>query len=124
MTGQMVRRRNEEIINTVPYECYKKQKPFKTLAVPKELKQFIGDRVEKLKELYEQCKPVVESRWVLPPGVTDGRKAVKIEVIIGEDVSPFDLPDFKEQMPNIEDYAVEEESDELSRRTGQGLPLA
>ena len=26
------------------------------------------------------------------------------EEIIGEDISPFDLPDLEEQMPNWEDY--------------------
>ena len=61
-------------------------------------------RVEKLKELYEQCTPEVEYKWVLPKGVTDGRKAKRIEFIVGEDISPFDLPDFEEQMPDWEDY--------------------
>ena len=119
----MLKKTDQVIHNVVPYDDHK-IKPHKSLGRPKEIRKYILHRVEKLTELYEQCKPVVESRWVLPPGVTDGRKAIKIEIIIGEDVSPFDLPDFKEQMPNIEDYAVEEGSDELSRRTGQGLPLA
>ena len=61
-------------------------------------------RVEKLRELYEQCTPEVIHKWVLPRGVTDGRKALRIEIIVGEDISPFDLPDFEEQMPNWEDY--------------------
>jgi len=61
-------------------------------------------RVEKLKELYEECKPEVEYRWVLPKGITDGRRAVRIEFVVGEDISPFDLPDFEEQMPTWEDY--------------------
>lgn len=64
-------------------------------------------RVEKLKELYEQCVPEVEHKWILPKGVTDGRKAIKIEFIVGEDISPFDLPDFKDQMPSLIDYIKE-----------------
>ena len=61
-------------------------------------------RVEKLRELYEQYTPEVIHKWVLPKGVTDGRKALRIEIIVGEDISPFDLPDFKEQMPKEIDY--------------------
>jgi len=73
----------------------------------KAMAKFISDRVEKLKELYEQCVPKVEHKWVLPRGVTDGRKAIKIEFIVGEDISPFDLPDFKDQMPKLIDYIKE-----------------
>ena len=61
-------------------------------------------RVEKLRELYEKHTPEIKNRWVLLKGVTDGRKAKRVETIIGEDISPFDLPDFEEQMPNWEDY--------------------
>jgi len=41
---------------------------------------------------------------VLPKGETDGRKSIIIEEIIGKDISPFDLPDFNEQMPKSSDY--------------------
>ena len=61
-------------------------------------------RVEKLRELYEKHTPKIVNKWVLPKGETDGRKAKRVETIIGEDISPFDLPDFEEQMPNWEDY--------------------
>ena len=47
----------------------------------------------------------------MPAGETDGRKAMRVEKVIGEDVSPFDLPDFNEQMPKIEDYIIEDEGD-------------
>jgi hypothetical protein len=61
-------------------------------------------RVEKLRELYEQHRPEIKKTWVLPKGETDGRKSIIVEEIIGEDISPFDLPDFEEQMPNWKDY--------------------
>jgi hypothetical protein len=61
-------------------------------------------RVKKLKELYEKCRPEIKRNWVLPPGETDGRKSIVEEEIIGQDISPFDLPDFEDQMPNREDY--------------------
>ena len=61
-------------------------------------------RVEKLAELYEKHEPEIKRKWVLPKGETDGRKAIMEEEIIGDDISPFDLPDLEEQMPNWEDY--------------------
>ena len=71
--------------------------------------RYFSDRVEKLRELYEEHYPETESRWILPPGETDGRKAQRIEVVVGEDIRPFDLPDFEEQMPKLEDYFPEDE---------------
>ena len=61
-------------------------------------------RVEKLRELYERHRPEIKKTWVLPEGETDGRKSIIVEEIVGKDISPFDLPDFEEQMPNWEDY--------------------
>ena len=61
-------------------------------------------RVDKLAELYEKHEPEIKRKWVLPKGETDGRKAIMEEEIIGDDISPFDLPDLEEQMPNWEDY--------------------
>ena len=61
-------------------------------------------RVEKLRELYERHRPEIKKTWVLPKGETDGRKSIIVEEIIGEDVSPFDLPDFEDQMPSWKDY--------------------
>mgnify|MGYP003652332115 CR=1 FL=1 len=75
----------------------------------KKVDQFFSDRVEKLKKLYEECVPETRRKWVLPAGETDGRKAIVEEEIIGEDISPFDLPDFEEQMPKMEDYFTEDE---------------
>ena len=62
-------------------------------------------RVEKLRELYEEYSPDTTHKWVMPKGETDGRKAKRVETILGEDISPFDLPDFEERMPSIEDYS-------------------
>ena len=64
-------------------------------------------RVEKLRELYSKLEPDYEYYYELPEGETDGRKAVRMEKIIGEDISPFDLPDFEDLMPNWEDYVDE-----------------
>ena len=73
--------------------------------------QFRRDRVNKLRELYEQCEPEIERQWVLPKGVTDGRKAIVVEKIIGEDISPFDLPEFNTVMPHYIDYVEEHKYD-------------
>tara|TARA_B100000809_G_scaffold243567_1_gene268678 strand:+ start:517 stop:846 length:330 start_codon:yes stop_codon:yes gene_type:complete len=66
--------------------------------------EYMQARVEKLRELYEKHKPEIKKTWVLPKGETDGRKSIVVEEIIGEDISPFDLPDFEEQMPKWENY--------------------
>lgn len=70
--------------------------------------KFINDRVEKLRELYEKHKPEIKRIWVLPRGETDGRKSIVVEEIIGEDISPFDLPDFEDYMPKLIDYINED----------------
>jgi pyrrolidone-carboxylate peptidase len=72
------------------------------------MSKFISDRVEKLTELYEKHKPEIKRTWVLPMGETDGRKSIIVEEIVGEDISPFDLPDFKDQMPKLIDYIKED----------------
>ena len=63
-----------------------------------------GTTKEKLTELYEKHSPEIKKTWVLPKGETDGRKSIIVAEIIGEDISPFDLPDFEEQMPKASDY--------------------
>ena len=64
-------------------------------------------RVEKLRELYEKYEPEIEYYFELPEGETDGRKAVRMERIIGEAISPFDLENLEGLMPNWEDYIDE-----------------
>ena len=96
--------------DVVPYDLHKTRKATKKVR-PKEIEQFIADRVEKLRELYEKHSPDTFFEMVMPAGETDGRKAMRVEKVIGEDVSPFDLPDFDEQMPKIEDYIIEDEGD-------------
>ena len=76
---------------------------------------YFNARVEKLRELYEECYPETVRVWVMPAGETDGRKAVSVEKVVGEDISPFDLKDFDKRMPNVEDYFDEEEGRELIR---------
>ena len=66
--------------------------------------EYMKARVDKLRELYEQCEPEYEYYYELPEGETDGRKSVRMEKIIGQDISPFDLPNFEELMPKKEDY--------------------
>lgn len=69
--------------------------------------KYINDRVEKLRELYEKYEPNYEYYYHLPEGETDGRKSIRMETIIGEDISPFDLPEFEQLMPNIDNYVDE-----------------
>ena len=94
---------NEFMISPVPYDKHKSPKTAGR-ARPQELDQFRHDRVEKLRQLYEIHTPQRTYKWVMPKGETDGRKAKRHETILGEDISPFDLPDFEEQMPKWEDY--------------------
>lgn len=94
--------------NTTDIKSYRKKSQHSKVR-PKQLEKYMQDRVDKLRELYEKHSPNTTFEMVMPAGETDGRKAMRIEKVIGEDVSPFDLPDFDKQMPNIEDYHVEEE---------------
>ena len=64
-------------------------------------------RVDKLRELYSDCEPETTAQWVLPKGETDGRKAHKVEKIVGMSISPFELHGFEELMPKWEDYIDE-----------------
>ena len=94
----------------VDQESYKPSKKGQFRSRPTELGQFMTDRVNKLRELYEAHTPQRTYKWVLPKGETDGRKAIKVETIMGDDVSPFDLPDFEKIMPKPEDYCVHNRS--------------
>ena len=69
-----------------------------------EYQSYRAARVEKLRQLYEENPVEIKKKWVLPKGETDGRKAQVVEEVIGEDFSPFDMPDFEEQMPDWTDY--------------------
>ena len=68
------------------------------------LQPFFDKRVEVLRSLYEKYTPRFYKEWVLPEGETDGRKAVPVERYIDPPVSPFDVSEFNEVMPSIEDY--------------------
>ena len=63
---------------------------------------------------YIAKRVAVIKRWVMPYGATDGRQAILHEEYSEPPVSPFDLPDFEDRMPNIEefykDYNIEEET--------------
>ena len=86
-------------------ENYVERKKYVAIKISdKQYVKFRRDRVNKLRELYEKCIPEVEKKWVLPAGETDGRKAVVVEKVLGEDVSPFDLPEFDSVMPHFLDY--------------------
>jgi len=91
------------VFDVRPYSHYKHRKKA-ALARPSKLNQYMKDRVDKLRELYSNCEPDYEYEWILPEGETDGRKSIKTEIIVGEDISPFDLENFEEVMPSIEDY--------------------
>tara|TARA_R110002020_G_scaffold258651_2_gene472438 strand:- start:2333 stop:2704 length:372 start_codon:yes stop_codon:yes gene_type:complete len=61
-------------------------------------------RVQKLRELYSELEPEFEYEYKLPAGETDGRKCVKTEINSAEALSPFDLENFEELMPDWKDY--------------------
>lgn len=81
---------------------------------PRYLDPYIAKRVAALKVMYEENIPKVVKKWVMPDGATDGRQAILHEEYSEPPVSPFDLPDFEDRMPNIEefykDYNIEEET--------------
>jgi hypothetical protein len=63
-------------------------------------------RVQKLRELYSELEPEFEYEYKLPAGETDGRKCVKTEMNSAEALSPFDLENFEELMPDWKDYVT------------------
>jgi len=81
---------------------------------PRYLDPYVAQRVEVLRTMYEENPPKVIKKWVLPNGATDGRQAILHEEYSEPPVSPFDLPDFENRMPDIEefyeDYNIEEET--------------
>ena len=98
-------------IGTRSMENHQKPKPvyFRHRPTGHQLSNYMSARVEKLKQLYEEVTPKTTHKWVMPKGETDGRKAKKIETIVGKDISPFDLLDFEDRMPSVEDYCNGEE---------------
>jgi len=75
----------------------------KTLS-EEEYQSYRAARVERLRQLYEENPVEIKKTYVLPKGETDGRKSYIVEELVGEDFSPFDMPDFEEQMPDWTDY--------------------
>tara|TARA_R110002110_G_scaffold3883_5_gene20118 strand:+ start:45 stop:416 length:372 start_codon:yes stop_codon:yes gene_type:complete len=61
-------------------------------------------RVQRLRELYSELEPEYEYDYILPAGETDGRKCIKTETNSAEALSPFDLENFEELMPDWKDY--------------------
>ena len=61
-------------------------------------------RVQKLQELYSELEPEYEYDYILPAGETDGGKCIKTETNSAEALSPFDLDNFEELMPDWKDY--------------------
>lgn len=94
----------KQLTTVVNIDDYKRKKSHPVRVRSDNMDRFMKDRVAKLRELYEEHTPEVQRKWVMPKGETDGRKAIVIEVILGEDVSPFDLPDFEDIMPKPTDY--------------------
>ena len=110
-TRQMI-----EVFKTLPRHLYQADsntnKNVGSIGVSKSLSQsdyqsYRTARVEKLRQLYEENPVEIKKTWVLPTGETDGRKSIVEEEIISNDFSPFDMPDFEEQMPNWKDYINE-----------------
>ena len=85
------------------------------------------DRIERLRELYAENAPEIKKDRV---GIGDDkRKYPVIETIIGKDYSPFEIENFEEEMPRIEEYIdditpiiIEEKAIEISK-IGIGLRI-
>jgi len=71
----------------------------------KAIARFISDRVERLRELYSELDPPLE-KVCTHEDPDDGRRNHYGLFPVDEDAinSPFDLPDFDSQMPQITDY--------------------
>jgi len=71
----------------------------------KAMARFISDRVDKLRELYSDLNPPLEKVCTYKDP-DDGRRNHYGSFPANEDAinSPFDLPDFESQMPQITDY--------------------
>lgn len=67
--------------------------------------EYMWARAEVLRNLYEELEPEEYTyEWILPEGETDGRKASKIPIENLEIVSPFDLPELEDLMPERKEY--------------------
>jgi len=71
----------------------------------KAIAKYISDRVEKLRELYEELDPKLK-KVCTHEDLEDGRRNHYGLFPADENSinSPFDLPDFESQMPQITDY--------------------
>ena len=70
----------------------------------KELDEYMQSRADKLRELYETCQEQFEIELVkVYRDGNDRRQFTYQETYIGNPVSPFDLPDFHDIMPKVED---------------------
>ena len=83
-----------------------KPKPSLNRPSGEHMQKYMKDRVEKLRELYDKHEPEI-IRIRVTTAEHDKRHHTFEEQYVGEVISPFDLPDFDEQMPKIEDYIVE-----------------
>ena len=73
----------------------------------KGIRKYLEDRVKKLTELYSKHEPPFEmvTDYDDPRVGPTGRKTHGlVEMNLEEGISPFDLDDFEEQMPNMGDY--------------------
>ena len=100
---ETLQRSNEQLVKVTSI-LQKKEGPASKSLSEEEYQSYRAARVEKLRQLYEENPVEIKKKWVLPKGETDGRKAQVVEEVIGEDFSPFDMPDFEEQMPDWTDY--------------------
>ena len=70
---------------------------------PKGTEEYMSARTEKLRELYSKMEPEYH-RICTYKHPTDGRKDKHELYEVEEGISPFELPDFEERMPDIRDY--------------------
>ena len=88
------------ILNLFEYQLPKSQKNIGRMS---ELSDYRWQRVEKLKELYEKMEPEYHRICTYVDPV-DGRRNSHELWEVEEGISPFDLPNFEELMPDITEF--------------------
>tara|TARA_Y100000310_G_scaffold65019_1_gene60546 strand:- start:4710 stop:5033 length:324 start_codon:yes stop_codon:yes gene_type:complete len=87
-------------LNLFEYQLPKSQKHIGRMS---EFSDYRWQRVEKLRELYEEMEPEYHRICTYVDHV-DGRRNAHELWEVEEGISPFDLPNFEELMPDITEF--------------------
>lgn len=96
-------------VNSLNIFEHQSDKPKRSLIRLPQLEKYMKQRVEKLKELYDEMEPEYHRICTYEHPI-DGRRNSHELWEVEEGVSPFDLPNFEELMPSVKDFKNEPDS--------------